>query len=358
MKNLKIILLIVATTLFVISCSKSNATFNSTPTTPPAPVQIVKDIYTCGYQYNGAIPVATVWKNNVATALTDGTKEAFANAVVVSGKDVYVVGYEAIASVKHVVKVWKNGIVINNLTDGTQYANAEGIAVSGNDVYVAGFEDDANYKRVAKVWKNGIATALPISAAATSSSAHAVVVSGSDVYVAGAETIDVLASKYIAKYWKNGIPIALTDGTTNSYVSSIAVSGNDVYVLGSELGAIKYWKNGTSTNLTESIPGDYANGITVVGTDVYIAGGKSPLGKLSPAIAKVWKNGKVTTLTDATKGGQTYAVAIIGNDVYAAGYENEPTGLVAKYWKNNVPTAIVTGSTTSSVAKSIFLTTN
>ena len=81
---------------------------------------------------------------------------------------------------------------------------------------------------------------------------NSIAVSGTDVYVAGSQWDGNLmhnanGSEYrnpTAKYWKNGSPVNLTDGSKWAEAKSIAVSGNDVYVAGFEGGVAKYWKNG------------------------------------------------------------------------------------------------------------------
>ena len=42
------------------------------------------DVYVAGYEQSGNTSVATVWKNGAATALTDGTREARAYALVLA----------------------------------------------------------------------------------------------------------------------------------------------------------------------------------------------------------------------------------------------------------------------------------
>ena len=123
----------------------------------------------------------------------------------------------------------------------------------------------------------------------------------------------------IAKYWKNGNLVNLTDGSTAAEANSIAVSGTDVYVAGTQ------W-DGNSIQ--------YNNGINYT---------RNP-------IAKYWKNGIPVNLTDGSKWAEARSIVISGNDVYVAGFEDA----VAKYWKNGNP-VILGDASKNSEAYSIFL---
>ena len=161
------------------------------------------NVYVAGYESNGAIDVAKIWKGQhndeegdwAAQNLADEGYHAAANAITISDGDVYVAGYQNNGSQRTVAKLWKNGEA-DDLSDGTGNADATAIAVSGSDVYVAGYEDHT--KVVAKLWKNGVAQDL--SDGTENTWVYATAVSGDDVYAAGQE-----GNFYKAKMWENGV---------------------------------------------------------------------------------------------------------------------------------------------------------
>ena len=211
--------------------------------------------------------VATVWKNGVAQYLTDGTNNAWAGSVYVSGSDVFVAGWERNQQGIFVAKLWKNGDT-KNLTDGRYEAGANSVYVSDNDVYVAGYEINTKGMSVAKLWKNGVAQNLT-DGATLHGWAFSVYVSGDDVYVAGNQmnTQGIQA----ATLWKNGVAQNLPDsGSLYTQAYSVCVSGNDVYVSG-------HGQQNTQNACT---------------------------------VAKLWKNGVVQDLTDGSKHGHAYSVFV------------------------------------------------
>ena len=215
----------------------------------------------------GTPSIATYWKNEnpieLSPAYSPSTLNILATAtsITVSGNDVYVSGSQQeqlspFGGWSNVfAEYWKNGSLVK-LTDGSKNTYTSSIAVSGSDVYVTGSDmvrmPDSDIESVAKYWKNG--TLANLSDGSTAAEANAVAVSGTDVYVAGTQwdgnTIQysdgyvVYHRNPIAKYWENGQPVNLTDGSKWAEATSIAVSGSDVYVAGFEDGVAKYWKNG------------------------------------------------------------------------------------------------------------------
>ncbi len=149
----------------------------------------------------------------------------------------------------------------------------------------------------------------------------------------------------MAKYWKNGQPVSLTNGSRQAYAHSIAVVGNDIYVAGSESNGsghvAKYWKNGQAFSLSNgSRPFASATSIAVVGNDVYVAGREGDdVGRVggSGSVAKYWKNRQEISLTNGNGTNYAYApsISVYGSDVYVAGFEGASSDkFVAKYWKN------------------------
>ncbi len=293
------------------SCSKSSSS------------NAYVDIYMAGYSGSGA----KYWKNDNRVDLAFG-QNSLATCVVVSGNDIYVAGWERGGS--STPMYWKNGNLVN-LTDGTNsgYEHYEpgfyagSIAVSGNDVYVAGY---INYgalygnKTVAKYWKNGNPVALS-DTAISSGNAIGVVVSGNDVYVLG-----VIGG--LATYWKNGNPITIADSSQHASVINMAVSGNDVYVVGSSTGGATYWKNGNPVILADTSQHVVATSITVSDADIYVSG--YYYGPISNIGALYWKNGIPVNLSG---GNSAYCIAVSGNDLYVGGSSSGQ----ATYWKNNNP---------------------
>jgi len=86
------------------------------------------DVYVAGQvQNSNGFEVATIWKNGVATSLTDGTKDCYATSVYLKGTDVYAVGGEINGDITRIT-LWKNGVE-TYITDGTYYAQPYNIVV-------------------------------------------------------------------------------------------------------------------------------------------------------------------------------------------------------------------------------------
>lgn len=293
------------------------------------------------------MPVARLWTNGQAQALSDGVHGAIATGVAISGKDVYVSGgvNEGAADM---ATYWKSGVRVA-LTDGSSPALGEAIAVSGDDVYVAGHQSPGGTV-IAMVWKNGVPTSL--TDGTSDAAALAVAVSGRDVYVAGYEVrgTEVAPGKffwaYVATVWKNGIGTALSNGLEPAIASSVAVAGSDVYVAGrvqrGNWVVATVWKNGDPLSLTDGTYGSIASGVAVDGGEVLVSGAEYD-GKVD--VAKLWRDGVTMDLTSVDLQGKAEhafarAIAAAGGDVYAAGYH----GLAAVYWKNGAKVALTDGS--------------
>jgi hypothetical protein len=265
------------------------------------------DVYVAGYLNNPNTPGdygphAVYWKNGNLTYLPENTRPvengywnnypissatSLANSIFISGSDVYIAGQEHISRV-HLpdpndpfgapsgidaisALYWKNGkavYLIMGPYGGSHADEANSIFVLGQDVYACGALD-------AQYWKNGTSFSLP------ASDAKSIFVSNGDVYVAGylndGEPVQGYFGTYykaVAKYWKNGTEVRLSDGTKDAYATSIAVVGSDVYVAGtvyngtsvngSPNGIATYWKNGQTIALTDGTKTAEVSGLVVI----------------------------------------------------------------------------------------------
>lgn len=112
------------------------------------------DVLVSGIEYRNGVPVALLWRNGVPAALSDGVTGAAAEAVAVSGTDVYVAGY-SISGQESTPAYWKNG-TLNLLSPTPNGGVVNAIALDGADVYCAGSEGWG----IAVLWKNGVRTQL------------------------------------------------------------------------------------------------------------------------------------------------------------------------------------------------------
>jgi hypothetical protein len=325
--------------LWIFSCSKES----------PVKQSDIVDVYVAGYDGK----LAVYWKNGVETALTDGSNFAIASSIFVSGTDVYVAGAEQNLQGLQVAKVWRNGNPIS-LADGSKNSEALSIYVVENNVYVAGYEyTSIGGAPVPKYWKNNVPVILSDSIYGMATS---IFVSGNDVYVSGH------TSKNLAIYWKNDSETVLTTGPSAwGQANSIFISGGDVYVAGSQISQnirnydiAKYWKNGVGVELTNGTDEAYLNSIVVSGNDVYAAGStKSPDAELTTAA--YWKNGVAFPFLLLNGYSTGKSIAVSGNDVYVVGFEVlNNSNYVSKLWKKGVA-GFLSDGTKNSKANSIFL---
>jgi len=361
------------------ACKKHGHDVTIGKPSPPQP-----DVYVLGTD----VDTTKYWKNGVATILPRpaGTSGG-AQSMFVNGVDVYAAGFAEVSPLSGTAEVWKDGAA-SALPDTTGSAGAEAIMVSGGDVYVAGVTSypltsnvpyttrTAPYPTggtVGTVWKNGVAMNLPGNGYIGLSGGNAnvvyseyvsgIFVAGTDVYVTGGshQYMQGVDSSYqFSRYWKNEVAVNLTKGLVESsggqvtgypVTTGIFVAGSDVYVAGSLTGtgaaAALYWKNGTPLLLGQSGFPSGASSVFVAGSDVYVAGFTD---SNSTSYATYWKNGAKVTLGPKSQSGIATAITVFGQDVYVAGAETVNDTAYVTYWKNGVPTHLGTNGRAYSIA--------
>jgi hypothetical protein len=164
---------------------------------------------------------------------TDGTTDAQANAVFVSGTTAYAVGVKSNGT-NNIAMTWTKGnqdlqLSSTELTTGDLQASGNDIKLLGTNAYAVGWEADGN-RHLAKVWLNTTPTTLVHRTASfddltSSTEANGVFLVGTDagidVYVSGSLADPSGAST--AVYWLND-QIQVLSGAPQS-------SGNNIFAL-------------------------------------------------------------------------------------------------------------------------------
>jgi hypothetical protein len=352
MKKIFLLFLLTAPTFFY-SCKKS-----STSNQDGSGGNTAGKVYAVGYENPGDAfsrpRTAALWIDGVRKSLTDGTKDAKANAIFLTSSDVYAVGHESNGT-KNVAKIWKNDVG-TSLTDGSKNAVATDVFVNGTDVYVVGYEAYGilSGEELTKpvLWKNGVANYLPIDGNNGLTLATSIAVSGNDVYVAGTERLIVNGFySFTAKLWKNGVATVVSSANQITFCKAVvAVSGNDVYTGCLEQlinGNINFTtkKNGVAIGTLTGLVLSSAWGFTVTGSDVYLAA------KKANGYNAVYKNGvEVSSISLSSSLVNLNSIVVSGNDIYVSGPGGSTTNFLrAIYTKNGVVTDLSTAVKSSEV---------
>jgi len=266
------------------------------------------DVYVSGtVDSSSGARLAVYWKNGVQVNLTD-TGTTTTSGIALADTNVFVSGsplrndFGSLATAGAVY--WKNGAQVNltNL-DSLDDSDASGLAVSGSDVYVTGFIAMAGAgSDTAAVWKNGVF--LPNLYTVEGNVFYSVVFNGSDMYVAGES----------GGYLKNGTVVPLPQAFM---ITGLAFSGQNIYAIGSTPASPytggfvpAYWKNGQLVMRFDKAVGTILNAIAATGNDVYIVGCSFPTiaSVLGQGNAVYWKNGVQEILADT---GTITAITIV-----------------------------------------------
>src|SRR5690606_3106496 len=244
--------------------------------------------------YSSSRATAFHWQWNNFDELTESNGFASGKDICVSNGDIYIGGIKNESTSVTSIVYWKNGELVTVASGALGSTDGGSIVVKGNDVYVAGVVDG-----VPMYWKNGNGVVLEGGVGQITSMA---VADNGDVYVAGY----TFGSPNLAQYWKNGERHVLGVGENPNHDSEargIFIENNDVYVAGWEkiprpsgggsVSVARYWKNGEPVDLTDGANRAEANGIFVLEGDVYVAG----VDFMDRRRATYWRNGEAVRLS-------------------------------------------------------------
>jgi hypothetical protein len=298
---------------------------SSAPLATPAPVT---DVYVAGSAdlptATGANHVAVIWKNGIPVNLTDGSNDAEANAAIVAGTTLYVVGYENNGN-HDVARIWTcdtgqpfklKAFTATTLTDGTNDARALHLTAAGTDLFVAGMENNGTAD-VAKIWKHDAAAPFAnqafasanLSAGVFDAAAYAVTSDGTRLYASGYAGD---GSNHLATLWT--YDLTTTFGEC-AFASMPLNADSDAYANDVRVFDGRVWIAGTlySPNALEAKP-------------------EAQLWSLNPALLVPRMDFFTYFLKTGSLGSEAFAVTESAGVIYVAGYEANSTSRVAKIW--------------------------
>ena len=305
---------------------------------------------------SGATSSIKVWKNDVATVLPlEEDAFIYGETMYVDGADVYVGAALRNIGGKYIIVLWKNGVA-TPLTNGANNALIASVFVEGNDVYVGGSES-INGVTQARIWKNGIATSL----SEKSSQVSSIYVENGNVYVAGHIESD---GEDIATLWKNGSPTSFKRDGAFTWFNALYVHEDKVYIAGGEftpglsinpdIYSATLWVEGVKMEMNNTYFPD-AKAVFVSEGNIFVAGQDFLQGTKEMTIAQLWTNGIGSPLTDGNNRASANDIFVFNKDIYVGGYENNGAVSVAKIWKNGESIALSDGTTNAIVSSIVVI---
>lgn len=257
---------------------------------------------------------------------------------------VYIAGYERVNNIRY-PRLWKNGMM-SPLGENNKEGIANQVYIDGADVYVVGAERNAAGIYVAKYWKNG--NEVNLTNGSQNSIAYCIKKVNNLIVVGGYSMYNGVTS---ATIWQNGIQRRIDNSNNISYVNSIEIfSENGVVAFGEILDTQSNIVRGVFYNIplnNNNIEGGYlansntylrisgAKLISELDRYIYYGSEKNANGK-----EVAYYSGQVLQtrnyITDGGYDAKATDLAYHNNILYFSGYEKNANNInVAKYWKDN-----------------------
>lgn len=111
------------------------------------------------------------------------------------------------------------------------------------------------------------------------------------IYVTGYGDKSAMDETRIARYWRNGREVKISDGTVNAFARAICPVGPDIYIAGDQVVGSTLqrvlWKNGQEQSQATATYEVRVHDASIAGNDVYMSGSIYPKGKPFLRIGKI-----------------------------------------------------------------------